>query len=182
MHLCQSANGKWRCSVKTGGSRLSKVFVDKEAAERWGRVQEGRIASRNILRHSDVTLGDVVPKRVLDAFAKLPITYKNIVDSAIGRSELCGVYFLILGGEVVYIGQSKNVYRRIGRHCDDEKVEFDSFNVLPCHESRLDELESAYISALMPLFNMSLGRKRIAQSLEGQQDRADTCAGQREAA
>lgn len=82
----------------------------------------------------------------------------------------CGVYFLIKHQEVVYVGQSINVLSRLSRHRRDGLIDFDSFNVIPCHETELDELEQSYILAMMPLYNTVFravkrsGQKQLADS------------------
>lgn len=59
-----------------------------------------------------------------------------------------GVYFLIRGNRVVYVGQSVNVFGRIGCHASN--LEFDSVAWLPCPADVIDKLESLYIHTLRP--------------------------------
>lgn len=64
-----------------------------------------------------------------------------------------GVYVLILDGIVVYVGESKSVYSRIGAHVKDSKKKFDSVRILPCQEHRRKYWEAVLIDRYQPLFN-----------------------------
>ena len=64
-----------------------------------------------------------------------------------------GVYVLILDGIVVYVGESKSVYSRIGAHVKDSKKRFDSVRILPCQEHRRKYWEAVLIDRYQPLFN-----------------------------
>ena len=72
----------------------------------------------------------------------------EIARAAIPTGQGCGVYFLLLEGEVVYVGQSVNVPGRVRDH-RHAKV-FDSYAYIPCKEESLDVLESLYIHYLQP--------------------------------
>ena len=64
-----------------------------------------------------------------------------------------GVYFLYKGDEIVYVGQSICVWRRINTHIQEGFKDFDSYSVLPCDEDKLQETEMFYIFALQPKYN-----------------------------
>ena len=66
--------------------------------------------------------------------------------------SFCGVYFLISDDEVVYVGQSVNVYARIAQH---KNKKFDKFAVLACSSQQLNVIESLYIHMLKPILNGS---------------------------
>lgn len=88
-----------------------------------------------------------------------------------------GVYFLFKGDDVVYVGQSKNILRRVGDHT--ETKDFDSFGYIVCpvlfgydgpnikekqiasrqNSFCLDILESYYIDLLSPPLNKGRGGK-----------------------
>lgn len=78
------------------------------------------------------------------------------------------IYFLIMGGEIVYVGQTKSGMKRI--LCHLETKEFDSIGVIRCEEKDLDEKETYYIAKLNPLYNKTLtnaqSSKRIKQILK----------------
>lgn len=82
----------------------------------------------------------------------------EIVSASLPYAKSTGVYFLIDGEEVVYVGQALNVYSRIGQHVEKR---FDRYAFVPCSAPALDRLESLYIHCLRPKLNgdMSNGAK-----------------------
>jgi predicted DNA-binding transcriptional regulator AlpA len=63
-------------------------------------------------------------------------------------ARVSGVYFLVKGTRVVYVGQSTNVYSRAANHFSNK--EFDNWCFIPCKKEELDVLESLYIHFLRP--------------------------------
>lgn len=77
---------------------------------------------------------------------------EEIIEMAINPgAPIVGVYFLIAGTEVVYVGQSRNVCARIQAHVGN-KI-FDKIAVLRVEAAELDFVESVYIHALGPRLN-----------------------------
>jgi len=75
-----------------------------------------------------------------------------------------GVYFLIKQCEIVYVGQSVNVFNRIGNHRGIK--DFDAFSYIECPKNQLDVLESIYIHFLNPKYNgMSGTSNRVSAPL-----------------
>lgn len=72
----------------------------------------------------------------------------------------CAVYFLIAGGEVIYVGQSTNVHYRLSQHIYDGVILFDRYYIEPCDPSLLTTLETQYILQFKPRHNRThhLGR------------------------
>ena len=66
-----------------------------------------------------------------------------------------GVYFLYDADEIVYIGESDNVFRRIGQHIAEGKKIFDHFEIYPTPDRK--RLEGFLIRALQPKYNRSHG-------------------------
>ena len=66
-----------------------------------------------------------------------------------------GVYFLFDDKQLVYIGESNNIYMRIGQHIKDGTKKFDSFEIYPCNDRK--KLEGFLIRVLSPKYNVSLG-------------------------
>lgn len=66
-----------------------------------------------------------------------------------------GVYFLYKCGELVYIGQSDNVYRRIGQHIAEKKKDFDDFRIYETDD--YIRLESFLIGMFHPKYNQTIG-------------------------
>ncbi|HNG68603.1 MAG TPA: GIY-YIG nuclease family protein [Saprospiraceae bacterium] len=73
---------------------------------------------------------------------------------AIEPAKVFIVYFLIDGGEIVYIGQSVAFGSRLHQHISDKSKKFDRYFTIKCKDkSEMDELEMYYISAFKPAFN-----------------------------
>lgn len=66
-----------------------------------------------------------------------------------------GVYFLFDKGELVYIGESDNLFRRIGQHIYEKQKVFDAFEIYPCADRK--RLEGFLIRLLHPKYNISEG-------------------------
>ncbi len=77
------------------------------------------------------------------------------VASPIDTSDYCGVYFLVKGDRVVYVGQSIHIQMRVREHSKDK--DFDSFSFIRCEKKKLDVLESLYIHALRPEYQGKSG-------------------------
>ncbi|EJJ8796738.1 GIY-YIG nuclease family protein [Salmonella enterica] len=77
----------------------------------------------------------------------------EIAAAALPWKHATGVYFLLDGDDVVYVGQSRNVYARISSH---PAKNFNRYAFVPCAVEALDKLESLYIHLLRPKLN---GRK-----------------------
>lgn len=64
-----------------------------------------------------------------------------------------GVYFLQRDGVVVYVGQAKNMRRRIGEHISEGAKAFDTVSCRPCPVEHLDRVEAHFIERLVPEYN-----------------------------
>ncbi len=70
-----------------------------------------------------------------------------------GRS---GIYFLIKNKKVVYVGQSNNVIRRIGKHIEDSIKKFDAVTYIEIkdkYKADMGHIEWTYIQRLQPEYN-----------------------------
>ena len=106
---------------------------------------------------------ELANKTALTLTGKTLLREDEIVNAANTWKLATGVYFLIDGDKVVYVGQSVNVYARISQHHD--KL-FDSFAFIPCKKNLLDSLESLYIHVLRPSLNGNMhGGKQTPLSL-----------------
>jgi hypothetical protein len=156
--ITQQPNGKWRAQIYVKGERDTKVFSTELMAKEWAKAVEGRLKKRAELKELlDVGAGLAnFPARIVQAMLDAPLTSEQIIAASIPTSIICGIYFLIRDDRIVYVGQSRNVLRRVARHIDDGK-RFDHFSVAPCAMADLDKMERTYIAALYPDENMSLG-------------------------
>lgn len=82
-------------------------------------------------------------------------------------SEFVGIYFLIRGDEIVYVGQSGDVPRRVAAHYSANRrfrgqpphaIPFDRAIAMRLPAGQLDAFESALIRGLRPDFNASAPR------------------------
>lgn len=81
---------------------------------------------------------------------------EEIAKAAMPWRNATGVYFLLIGDEVVYVGQSVNIYARLSSH---HIRNFDRFAFVLCSVEMLDRLESLYIHCLRPRLNGGKGAK-----------------------
>lgn len=75
-----------------------------------------------------------------------------------------GVYFLWQGESVVYVGQTRQMDRRITEHMVEGKKTFDGISCKPCDLRQLTKVERFYIETLLPKYNrcpFSEGIRRI---------------------
>lgn len=92
------------------------------------------------------------------------LEWTDVLDQSVSTESYCGIYFLINGHTIVYVGQSKNVIRRIGQHNDKD---FDRFAWVLCQPSDLDKLEVAYIAKFNPPLNvMHANRQGITDTTD----------------
>jgi excinuclease UvrABC nuclease subunit len=79
---------------------------------------------------------------------------KEFLDAAlfIVQPENAGIYFLLQGEKIVYIGQSTNIYARVCSHITEGKKTFDNVRVYYTNKN-LDGLERKLINHYLPLYN-----------------------------
>lgn len=65
--------------------------------------------------------------------------------------KICGIYFLKQGDEIVYVGKSVNVHKRVWAGHRD-KV-FDDYDIEECSREELRKREVCWIRKLEPLYN-----------------------------
>ena len=59
-------------------------------------------------------------------------------------SPFRGIYFLVSGIDIVYVGQSDDVHYRISIHRRQRKKLFDSFSILPIPDGDMNDLEADF--------------------------------------
>jgi len=67
--------------------------------------------------------------------------------------NLCGIYILYDLNEAVYVGQSKNILRRVLTHMNNEDKIFDSFQFIRYDITTLNAREKYWIKKLEPKYN-----------------------------
>lgn len=122
-----------------------EIFFIRSHVVRWIR--------ENLLHVCDGTEIAPVPILVKEPCQwAVPQSLALVADRLIEVPEISGIYFLVLGGEVVYVGQSCNVATRILNH---KNKTYDRALVLPCPRSKLNEIEAAFIGFFKPALNMN---------------------------
>jgi hypothetical protein len=77
------------------------------------------------------------------------------------QPRICGVYFLLHGEDVVYVGQSKDIVARVNMHIDEQIKTFDRVLYLPCAQGLLDYYEKRLIALLRPHYNIASPSNRM---------------------
>lgn len=154
----------WRAHVYCHGQRKSKVCPTLKDAEAWAEFTERTIKSMRSRFTSyggvtDIGVPTSAPASVLRAQGLVPHNQSEILMASIPHPQSSGVYFLIRGPEITYVGQAVDVLYRIARHRREGR-RFDSFAYISCPAEQLDELEALYIRAFVPEENWSLGTRR----------------------
>lgn len=127
------------------------MFDTRASAEEWAARKELGLRGLSV---KDGAI-NLVPKRTLHAIASVEHGADDVLRGALPAPKSCGIYFLIRKGEIVYVGKTTDVFQRLSKHRRDGKL-FDAYNFMPCREGQLDELESRYIAAFLPLGNCRL--------------------------
>lgn len=77
--------------------------------------------------------------------------------------SVCGIYFLMCEGVVVYVGQAKCIRVRVATHIAEATKVFDSAAFIRCKPENLNELERGYIEKLLPKYNHAIAHSlRVA--------------------
>lgn len=84
------------------------------------------------------------------------ITHKAIISKSVeaDSAKITGIFFLIRGEEIVYIGNSKLGTGAITKHFDDK--EFDRYYFLKCKAEEIQDLSYQYITKFTPIYNKSI--------------------------
>lgn len=166
-YIREHRKGQWRAEVFKHGQRLSKVLPTRESAEDWVTLTEakaGALSRRFAAQPATIVDGPdlvtAVPRLVLEAARSVPHSPLEVMAAAIPTRRASGIYFLLLGGEVVYVGQSVDVLHRVARHRREGR-QFDAFSIIECEPQEMDELERKYILCLVPEGNLTFGNVKV---------------------
>lgn len=154
----QSGDGVWRAQVYALGHRASATFRTKREARAWGAQTERTLKGGALHRRElEKKIGAGGPK----------LCAQEILNNRVKVANHSGVYILFSGDMVTYVGQSKNVIKRITSHADKGR-RFDSYHVIPCLPCDLDEIERHYIDMLAPPENKTQIIQRALPSKQHQ--------------
>jgi len=155
-------DGCWRAQLCIKGFRESKSFATKGQAVAWAKVRSAALKADPILAAAKRT-----PAKPVLEFAKLSQlkSESEIVSAATAIDLHAGIYFLIRGEKIVYVGKSLNVHSRIAAHRPSK--EFDKVHIITCRQESLGQLESMYIKSFNPELNVAGRSDRIPTPLVG---------------
>lgn len=145
----QKRSGNWRAIVRRFGETRTATFATKAQAEHWAKAVELKIAAKEKQRRAFQELAGSARDRLLSPNEVLSRSTASIFST--------GIYFLILGDEIVYVGKSSNVGARIAEHSSRGR-DFDRFHVILCLPDEADDLEQNYIKAIRPKQNRQFVR------------------------
>ena len=163
--IFQLKNGQWRAQCHISYKRFSKCFPTKAQAEAWVEMVEVSEPTIMYLRRAieDHRISSAIPRRLREAISKANYSAVDIMRCSVGLGEGAGVYFLIRDYEVIYVGQTDNLLRRLYQHQRDGR-KFSSFAFIPCERECLNDLEQTYITLLLPKHNMTFGETRAKKA------------------
>ena len=126
---------QWRAHIYVNGRRESRLFRTKNLARSWAwrREQEIEVSGWRT---------PAIEILALDALRDLPVVQP--------ASTLSGVYFLWNEDRLVYIGQSRNIARRLGYHTLKPPSPFQRATYLAIPHPWQLAVEQLYIDAYMP--------------------------------
>ena len=154
---CIRKRGKsWQVIVARNGVRKSSTWPTRTEAQAWATAEETRLKS---LAREASHNGQLRGIKVLAAMTK-----EDVVRAAKAYPRITGVYFLIAGDDVVYVGQSYDVMGRISTHNKSKRM-FDRYAFVEVAEEDLLKVEKAYITAFQPRWNIS---HNVPQGIGGQ--------------
>lgn len=117
--------------------RLGETFADALA-------EFQRVGSRQ-------SVDETIPSHKLRSDIEIAMNAKPLVKE--------GIYFLLRGNKVVYVGRSENIFARVSDHITGGKMAFDRMHVIEATGYEQERLEQLYIAALTPEYNIYCGGK-----------------------
>ena len=154
MNQMQNKTPEERRSIAAKGhatrrARLDAVATERHAAEVYAGGLREKIAQLET-RLAELQRVEAASEVAAALTGKALLCVEEIAARARPWPPDAGVYFLLDGEEVVYVGQAVNVHARISQHRDKS---FSRYAFVPCPRECLDKLESLYIHCLRPRLN-----------------------------
>lgn len=139
----------WRAQVAIKGNRMSASFRTRREALAWaGRMETKISAEVESRRELQEKVGGCVARAA-------DVGHDEILNNRIKNHCAPGIYLLFNDDVVSYVGQSRNVMKRIAGHASNGRA-FTSYYVIPCHTDDLDTKERHFITLLNPPENKTL--------------------------
>lgn len=147
----------------------TKDDLNQSLSSAYSHLAELRSQIRHCEQQVRLVAGDFSDYGIVTKQPKFALlSQETLIQQAKSNLSICGIYFLIKDNEIVYIGQSTNIFARLSGHGNKD---FDSVTFVPCEKSELNIMESLYILAYRPKLNGMAGRNqdRISSPLSLQQ-------------
>lgn len=139
--ICKFRNG-WRAYLYTPQGRTSKLFKERDDADRWIREKEHAARQEEIYAAQSLwTPPAMVPLRQEDLKRLLEVT---------PAAAFSGVYFLWDGERLVYVGQSRNIAKRVATHYRNPPAPFSRATYLSVPHPWQLAIEQIYLEAYVP--------------------------------
>lgn len=151
----------WRVQLCVRGIRVSKTFDTKAEATAWAKAQTSALHTEA----ASTGFTKSLPKKVITflQLSKLK-SESEIIAAATDIDDLAGIYFLVQGDRIIYVGQSANVYQRASAHRSSK--DFDKIHIIQCPVEELRRLESLYIKRFNPELNRAGRSDLVAAPIE----------------
>lgn len=147
----------WRARIRMKGEIATKTFDTELEAENWAHKYEEKIRRGVLHKNRPSSIVQRLPLGPSSGYFRNPDIDENwLVERSKARKSLRmipGVYFLLSGYTVVYVGKSENCPLRISLHCKGPMV-FDSYHYIPFHIDEISEMERHYIDLFDPIYNI----------------------------
>jgi hypothetical protein len=130
-------------SISFSGDRERAIRYAQEANLQVQSLRAAKSHARESIKHGHVD-------------ARGLLEHETISRKALLYDHVCGVYFLLLGENIVYVGQSTNVLTRISSHQLEGAKIFDRIFVVECRQAELCHLEALYIDKFKPRYNAQI--------------------------
>jgi len=169
-------NRSWRAVIRHKDYYASRTFRTREETEAWAAQEEEAYYQRKnadfnleqaaalvdklpnvhakTLRQQQQQQQQQIRPQSIKLIAGLP-DREQIVQAAAPYPR-AGVYFLLLKGEIVYIGQTTSVIERMAAHVNSAKHgrPFDEYVVLAVPKELCRNVEKHYIKQFQPRYNI----------------------------
>jgi len=129
------------------------------------KTESKKWAARHLMQRVEGQTPDFQFKVIIQATQQIKTVPPESISQVKGLTELTdilyppGVYFLVEGDEVVYVGQSVNPAARIGDHMKNKMGKFERAYFIPVPQFMLDAVEGGFIKLLSPKLNGNPGPK-----------------------
>ncbi|MDE1545956.1 GIY-YIG nuclease family protein [Dechloromonas agitata] len=150
----------WRAQLYVGGVRESAVFDEEFEARAWAKRREGELS---IIKDAFIKARRFNRSHRIVLDASIAYSADEIIANSRSLEKTCGVYFLVKEERIIYVGKSRDVYKRIGQH--EKTKQFDRITVIECSERDVDRLELIYIEKFKPILNVLGKAGKTASSL-----------------